>query len=295
MMKTCIFIIVLSLAVQLDISPKSFRLMSCGAPIRAENPVAAVSGADTPAELRERNIKRFSGQSDRVLDEIECESNDSVAVRAAWERVLRTFPPERKEEATEVNSREAARFLGFLKGRLRIPIPGWWAMALAHIKAYDARAIFGDDPNTLQYRATDAGYTSPTDTHIRRAGQRILVRTSSGDIEVPSAALDPDENTLIDSISVAYDEKQCYLALHSRVASPYRLVCVGRATHDVRWRSNVWASGGLVARSGPGFHRVSVHCEAERIFVCGYSDEGAYMESFCAASGDNLFRFSTSY
>lgn len=80
--------------------------------------------------VKNQNIRRFQGASESTLSQLMMASSSSLALRAAWQRVVRTLPTEHQKDAALPNRNEVSRFLGFLEGRLQIDAPSAWEAAI---------------------------------------------------------------------------------------------------------------------------------------------------------------------
>lgn len=257
-------------------------------------------------ELHEENESRFGRCTVSELGDLMPTANDSVALRAAWERVLRTLPRTRQKDAVRPDLLELARFLGFLEGRLKLSAPEWWHTALNEVRAWDADLMCGPFREDLfPYHATEAGLfpakkedpllMAPNGVEIGRSGDSLRLTLGRNAVDITESWREADENDNIVGISAALDDERWFLTLHGHSTNAYRLTCLNRRNGAMLWKAVVLGAPPNSGTSGHAFHRVQVKVDGDRLLLFGYGTFGVYAEGFEAATGRNLFRFSTSY
>lgn len=91
--------------------------------------------AKGPAQLNVASRLLFEHADGRAVTALKAEKHNGVALRAAWEEVVRATRP-RTDEPGRVKRREDVvaihRFVGFAEGRLRITLVPWWERAMLH-------------------------------------------------------------------------------------------------------------------------------------------------------------------
>jgi hypothetical protein len=73
------------------------------------------------------------------------DANDGVAIRAAWEEVRRRLSQDiaaRPKNSEWTSFKGIDRFVGFVEGRLRIPVPQWWALELADARSRELERTY---------------------------------------------------------------------------------------------------------------------------------------------------------
>jgi hypothetical protein len=104
-------------------------------------------------------------------------------------------------------------------------------------------------------------------------------------------------NLISPTLSCYMNDSLCLVAVVGMLASPFDLYCLDRHSSKVLWKTSVWAEvGATPILSGQGFNQtVVISLEDERVLVYGCDTFGLYIEAFSKATGQNAFRFSTSY
>jgi hypothetical protein len=102
---------------------------------------------------------------------IEKTAPDGIALRAAWEEVLRSFPTGIQEKETSLDVRLLSRFLGFLEGRLRVTVPASWEKSFLGMAGYSRRNLFPADLEPSPYHETELGFVCPGNMSVEKKGR----------------------------------------------------------------------------------------------------------------------------
>jgi hypothetical protein len=223
--------------------------------------------------------------------------DDSDAVKAAWEEVIRTIPDKEGDRMHVVNRRKLDWFLGFLEGRARVRSPKWWAESLVSAEANRRDDIYfyfsGDDT----YH--DAGLDSvvaPPDTTLSKMDGKIILRVNKDSVAVPRYLFfaEWDDNGKLPSntgVSAVFNKSRCYVAVHY-LTGDYPLACIDRSTSKVLWTTSV-AGAREFSIGGMAHQCVTVTLQDDRVVVFGCSGGGINAEGFLADNGTSVFRFSS--
>jgi hypothetical protein len=227
---------------------------------------------------------------------LQMHGHDGIAIQAAWEEVMLSFPEKEPERAVPLNRDKLTWFLGFLQGRARVQVPRWWADVLLGSHAYHRYGIFPGRPKEELYHWAGLDSTgAPHDTSLRREGDKIFLSIGKESVQLPDDLLEKNgEGRVYSNVSALMTPSRCYVAVHGDVGYPYRLVCVERSSAKVAWKSDVWATWWAGAENRHDMW-VAVTEQNKRIVVFGAADTGFHVEAFRPEDGANLFRFSTRY
>jgi hypothetical protein len=221
-------------------------------------------------------------------------AHTGVALRAAWEPAKIAIT-QRPTPAPTDGRAALSRFVGFIEGRLQLPVPEQWeAVALSAKEANRGCVGFREGDKSLYHR-TPSGLYAPVGTVLEGTAGGIAVTIGDDSYEFNRAvvALLQRKGTL-QSVNAHFDGDRCIVAFHSNRGSSYTLYCFDRRSSEEVWSSSVWASG-IDMYTGVGFHCAWLVVAHENVFVFGASDESIYIEAFDVRDGENTFRFSTAY
>jgi hypothetical protein len=249
--------------------------------------VVRLSGASSPAELERRVAELLSNSTRGELGSLVSVADNATAMASGWERVRRTMPESRHEDVVSPDLLAISRFLGLIEGRIQVPIPTSWEESLKSARGYDQRSVGFPPPNAADTDPRVSKMWLPSrDGHhwvVKRENESVRISAEDGLGSVHHAA-------------VARTRDRTFVALYGADAGPYRLLAIDEGTTKVLWSSNVWADGGLNARTGaPGWHIVTLHPSAESLVVFGASFSAMYVELFELKTGQSRCRFSTAY
>ncbi|MEX0712665.1 MAG: hypothetical protein WD278_09965 [Pirellulales bacterium] len=248
--------------------------------------IEAISASKPPLEF-ETLFREFdtllAGGTAAELEQLRFHKNLSIALSAAWEEVrlaIRRLP-----RGTPVDL-GTARFLGYVEGRLGVPVPEIWGNVVAGARAQDR--------GLAKFKRPDTGYgRAAPGISVTRRGNSLFLQ--SGDVLVP-LPLDVRKQ-LPNDMSVQLGQQEGYVAVSdSMLASSFPLFRIDPQSGEILWKTEVWGSGFTPIQSGVGFyHWVGLVREKELLIVFGVDFHAAYIEGFAVADGSNVFRFTTAY
>lgn len=285
---------------------------------------------DREAESLLKPYARLFGEASAMkLSALRKHPNVGIALRAAWEEIVRNMPNRSdlsEEQRTDgvlierISPQALWFFVGFSEGRLRAQLPEWWKPWFLNARTYGAEylkrmecrnVIFSSDlekaarTDVSGLRETPLGFlVSPEIKNVQKQGDGSFLLTLATDrrwsvppLVLPDA-LNEDRDLTVPAISVAaVDDKRLVIAVYDMAADGRSLVwCISRATPCIAWRSIAWGSVSYGGASGPPLrHLVEVRCQDETVYVFGVGQLNIYVEAFSLNDGANRFRFSTSY
>jgi hypothetical protein len=200
------------------------------------------------------------------------------------------------------------RFLGYIEGRLRVPVPKWWQIALKNcilIPGFnkDDRTTYHVDPFALSpvqfgqfFKKSQFGENSFFH-HLKCqvVAEGSAIRIAFDDVEFPL----PDEFTHWESFrfDMCVNNTSIFLLVYNHVDA-MDLMAFDRKTGKEIWTTKVWGSAenSHLAVSGKWFHRATIVANAHHVVIFGVATASAfYIEGFDCSTGKVKCRFSTSY
>jgi hypothetical protein len=246
----------------------------------------------------------FKGAGRAQISALQTDSDDSIALQAAWREVTATVPAGRSATAVHPDRDKLVWFLRFLERRARVKAPQWWAEFLVESKAHSRDNIYpgfvSDEAWLNDHHKSGLDFVfTPRDTSLRREGDKIVLRAGTESARFPWAVFKeepdfiPDRRRLV-AVSGLIARDRCYLVIHDNSGSTHPLYCIDRPTGKTNWKAKVWGNfwGNL---EGPPNVAWGSLVEADgKIFVFEASS-GMNVEAFRTADGKPAFRFATSY
>lgn len=223
-------------------------------------------------------------------------TDDSAALRAAWDSVAETVPIKQGAAQYQPDAQSLAWFLGFVEGRTRVAPPNWWSKAVKGAQAGRRDSIrpgrLPDPP--VYHRATFDFVRIPIDATLEKDGNLILYRVGDNKLGIPEELLDRADNGQLGcEISGCFTDRHLFVAVHSDIGSAHDVACLDRASGKLVWKATAC---GCWEGSATGQHAswVSVvPTDDDRVFVFGAALTGFYLHGFRASDGASLVRFST--
>jgi hypothetical protein len=249
---------------------------------------------------------RFASLSPSQLDALMGDDNDSVALMAAWERLVcrpTLAGLENAHGGHSVPSIDAARYIAYCEGRLRLRLPSWFESTLREGTMYVVPHRISDpferhfltipfEHPLLEPREIANGrfftYESPDALRVDETIIRLV--GEGGSLSVPIGDITFQEE------GIAFDSErdQYWIADYSRALVPYSLTMRNNNASMKHWQTTVWASIVNLSRSGVSRHRAMVRRHGKLVIVLGVGDGGAYIEGFNSETGAPMFRLITS-
>ncbi len=227
--------------------------------------------------------------------------DDSLAIRAAWERAIRQAEP---QEAIASRWRKlryqvsASEFLGFCEGRLRVSVPTQFA---AMLKEADPKDPFGKAFNLKKHwptRQSAEGIASNVDTviNVSKDDSLAVLIMNGEECKIPRALLaDNPKGGSINGVAARISTDVVYVACFDNFGFSYELTAIDRKSQATIWETDVWAiafGGG----SGAGFlHQVKLVEADGKIYVFGATWDTIYIEAFDTRTGKATLRFANYY
>lgn len=237
----------------------------------------------------------FHGADETKLRALRVGGNDTLAVRAAWERIRAGLPSEDLEDACKIKEAALQRFIGFVEGRVGITVPDWWEKAMMNARAYSRSNVFFEKPTLEKYKKTSGGFRAPKPIQVIGDDGSFTITDGVSLAILGKALCEYSEKHLNGEIDAMFSDARCYIVVHANRCSPYRLFCTENKSGRIVFEKSVWASAQSGHYSGVGWHWVDILVVKGRVWVFGVGDDGAYLESFDTRSGVSTFRFGTAF
>ncbi len=226
-------------------------------------------------------------------------TDNSVALRTAWDTVADTVPIERGTEQYQPDAKALAWFLGFVEGRIRVAPPEWWRKAIRDAHAYDRDNIeLLGRLESNPYHRRDA-LSFPVNADVENLGDAIVYSVGVEKLAIPEELLlRADGGELFGAVSGSFTDKHLFVAVHHDVPHAHDVACLERATGKVVWRSKACGClrpsiGGNGNTGRRGTCVSVVPTDDDRVFVFGAAFTGFYLHGFRAGDGKSLVRFSS--
>lgn len=222
------------------------------------------------------------------------DSRDSVAVRAAWSRILRkgiqvaTEDPERRIEA--------ARFVGFVEGRLRSPAPEAWRAAIVSMELLRNEADGTVDPFFPKTFATKMG---PPGSLLMGANRGDW-QTQADDLRIK---LTQDDRTWNLPASIGRRLAVCrspshdlFVASSTEIGGKYQVwrITPAGVSKQIVGRRRMSAGGGISGGHSTGWLDVRL-TRRGHLAVFGVSSTVLFVDHIEPSSGQILASFSSAY
>ena len=250
-----------------------------------EKLTAAVISAES-YDVWEAYRELFTAAGKDHIPALQCHNDGSIAVQAAWQKVIGTLTEKEREEGLPPRDKQAlSRFVGFVEGRTRVAVPKWWAdfIVKGPVKA-----------KQKWYHNAGRKYVfAPKDTRITSDGDGYTLHISNDSVKLPDSILrKADSGELVCRVSGLFTQKHCFVAVHDGVGFSHDVACVDRTTGKLVWVSKAcgcWIGGA----SGVHESWVTVTHQHGQVVIFGASWTGFYMHSFDPVTGKSRFKFST--
>ena len=250
-------------------------------PAETRRLVREIAAAATPKEASGLYTKLLKSTDQGGLRKLKDVPETGVALRAAWEEAVAT------RDGEQINPQALAKFLGFVEGRLAIDLPDWFEQLIMNARYWPehGKAVLGM-PDAWIMEGPDL----PDLVKIERSGESTSVQFEKQSLNAAAEILELRRQTSGNTAGLL-EEKDCFLALHSRNADRYPLVCLNRKTGAIRWKSTVWAADNDWIHLGKPYEIVMLHTKDKQLLVIGAGAQHFYIESFDRQTGKSLFRF----
>lgn len=242
--------------------------------------------------------KLFEAIGNEGLVKLQHHAHNTIAIQAAWHRVVGGIPQEEQEETIRLDRDKLNWFVGFLEGRARVKPPEWWVTMLLDARAKKRGSVHTGwfDEHPRDYYGIDETLPNGPHSITSRKGGKVIIRLGDETLEISESLLwEPTVRQPGYRETALMTASRCYVATHESTGMGYKLVCIARSSGKVLWRSDVWSTTWY----GPGGNRMTSWIEIaeqnDKVVVFGSAWTGLHVEAFAVDDGATLFRFSTAY
>jgi hypothetical protein len=232
----------------------------------------------------------FGSATVETLGMLQNEANPSIAIRAAWEPVRRSFPLLAVNESAIVNHGCMQRFCGFVEGRLNCNVPDWWER---NAEEMSDLLFFPVEELGVSILDGEQSVFVPNGFDITFSEDSVLFVNGNNRCRVPCTLI--QNRRLLHSVAAQFHNGCLFCAFLKDSPYQYELHCVDCETETVLWSADVWA-GLIRGSSGPeSRHSMEIVVTESTTLVFGMAPSVAYIEGFDLQSGALVFRFSTKW
>jgi hypothetical protein len=288
---------------------------------KVERLVDRIASAQSAEDAAEGYALLFKSPDRNLNRRLKCVPQDGVALRAALEEARLGPMPPKDDGGTKLDrTAGAARFLGFVEGRLGLPLPEWWEEAIQKAsfdvrspirvqprgeareeaiqkKLFDGRRwVMAGTPRESPYHQVAFGDFKkgmPKGQSVRAVGAGAAL-TIGDETAAVSAEVVKRHLTPAMCLSAVIDDGRCFVACHNEFSFSYDLLCLDRKG-DLVWKATVWDSAYDGGVTGQWYEYVSVVVKGGRVYVFGTGISCFYIEAFEKADGKSVFRFANWY
>jgi hypothetical protein len=239
------------------------------------------------------------------LQELMGGANDGIAIRAAWEKVRRQLAQDiaghRQKIPEGILFKGTNRFVGFLEGRLRIPVPRWWGRELteARTSEFDRPRFFWNREVGEKVGPRDISNTFGTVPTIERNKDRgVKIAWDNRTLQFSAKEI-PEQD--FDSLTGVVYRNRCLLVQYTRDDFPklrLEIDCVDVSSSKIAWsiqRTFDDRPGRASGHTGASIHEVALVCRDDVVYVFGMELSMVYIEALRFSDGHALMRFNDSY
>ena len=238
-------------------------------------------------------VRSFSILTDSQLDELILDDNQTVALNAAWELVVRDRMQNKDHFEQFGPKKKVSWFLGILEAKCSVKPPKDWKNLFeeAQIHSTHIRPV----ENVMakcEYKSSNGSYYSPN-LGVTRNGDKVTVVKDNKSIEV---VIPPKSSVLPSFLSGQLLEDVFVFGFHEGYPTDFDLQCYDSSTDKLIWNSEVWSVIRVTFSSGSGgFHHVSFAKGKESIWVFGITSDGIYCQAHNLENGDCTARFYSAF
>lgn len=230
---------------------------------------------------------------DELLERMRADDDNGIAFTAAWEAIRRRVqegePTPRWVDAAALN-----RFVGFVEGRLRVPLPREWTEGVLSAWVTSQKMICFQSIEEKFDVETEAGWRVSGVDEANDFEDQLRITVGGHDLTVPASLRSDSFFSWQRFASVAHDSRRCYVAHFGPGPFSYTLYCLDLESGDRKWVTTVQVTLRHYGGGVPGVHRVWIVPRKKTVVVFGLCC-GAYIEVFRKSDGRNLYRFCTDY
>ncbi|MBX3438307.1 MAG: hypothetical protein KF861_12510 [Planctomycetaceae bacterium] len=241
----------------------------------------------------------FSEASDDQLRDLLVDDRVQIAVRSAWEIVLRSTPRGASAgEPARIDSLAAQRFMGFLEGKLGVNLPEWWEQALQSGERFDTGDLVFDGEPPKSYRKTDDGmWLHERLKRVETGDDSLSLWGLTGREHLQLMVVPAQEKSLWPNhVCALVHDSSVFLIANGPAPTSYPLVCYDIKTGRASWHRSIWVSAaGGWSGSLDEWHFAELLIGRDVVYVIGAVTDTIYINGFRIADGTPLLRFTEAY
>jgi len=201
---------------------------------------------NTPYETSRIYDKLFDKLSSHHLPNLQRDSNLAIALRSSWHQVINVLPKDQQDKEIALEKPKLKRFMTFLKRSVGINIPKWWEKLVLGARAYNRKTVFFPPLTKRFYHNTVAKIQAPLDHGLLNVDAKTFLVYCDRKIQIPPSITKTFDRLPGPCVSACLAAKKMYFAVHEDRCSPYHLYSIDQHSGKNDWKTDVWASGGLI-------------------------------------------------
>lgn len=233
------------------------------------------------------------------IEKLKLSVDAGLSIQAAWWEVLGTSREEAVRIPKDDRAIRASRFVGFVEGRLRVPVPEWWRRTVTEFQVREGAG---------------ASFLTQAEWRDLRPDTKLPFAISDGfEVEVAKAQTVFRQGKLAETfsevelaklvggglyVSAACDERVVAIAASSGFPMPINISVVDRKTHTRLWDGRCWS---WVLPKEP--HLASTHTDSyfqvylakDSVTVFGAGGWSIFIGSFALSDGKPIARFCSNF
>lgn len=243
--------------------------------------------ADSPIDLSEYLCALLSKASDKDLSYLTSDSDCTIALSAAWERLRRTVPLKPKLNWS-LDRAALIQFIGFVEARTGVDIPPIWGQAVLSANSHSRDNIWFPLHEETGAPSNRRGHDAVS---LRREEDRLIIKNGNEEWSLRAEA----DMDFAENVTVQRDGDYVFIAIYGWPPEEFTVYVLNRNTKKQIWTKEVWAASCVMAYTGQGRHFVEIRSSQNVVVVFGVSGSAAYLEILDKSTGTNLCRFNSSY
>ena len=234
--------------------------------------------------------------SNKELDRLRFSDSDQLAIRSAWEIIVREYKLPESEIAKTAPTSTFSAFIGFVEGRARFPLPYFF---------YKLRPAFDQKGNVFFDLAFEPqeGFRSCQNGELLI--RNVVDASFENDFVVVNVAKESDPLRirtnklagpvyLVDAIQV--ESTKWIVRFFSHSSALQSLLLFDTESTAIIWHQAIWCGGNKYSTSqGPRAQLSSMVRQRNNIFIAGVCNDAIYVEGFNLSNGAPVLRFGSSY
>lgn len=248
------------------------------------------------SDLEESTNSLFSRLNNERLESFLLHSNDNLAVRSAWEQIVRGKYSNRNIHNPHCGNRAACWLVGFIEGRLSINVPEAWTNTLSRCeltledRTPDGGILRIPSSRYSNYKRNKLGFHTPLSLNIdqdHESERAYTLQLNEWSVPITSKWLPEISEPCINAIT---NDKKIFIVSHDQWGSPYPVRAMS-IDHKLLWEADINIDGVGVTTGLPGVHWTEMKVFNNHVYIFGASLNNIYIYGFNIMDGKRTFEF----